>query len=86
MSKGALFLPDQSVEFNMAASAFILRPSIRTILVSSMISPEEAGILGMEHAASLAEGLAVLESAYPVAQVAILPSGGLVVPITDWAR
>jgi hypothetical protein len=35
----------------------------------------------MEHAASVADGLSVLERAHPTAQVAILPSGGLVIPI-----
>jgi nickel-dependent lactate racemase len=86
MSKGMLFMPDQSVEFNMAAASLILRPQIRTIFVSSMISPAEASVFGMEYAASLSDGLAILERDYPKAQVAVLPSAGLVVPIMGRAQ
>jgi lactate racemase len=86
MSKGMPFLPDKPVEFNMAMSCAILRPAIRTILVSPMISREEARTMGFEYASSIGEGLAALEKAYPEARVAIFPSGGLIVPITTWER
>jgi lactate racemase len=84
MSKGMPFLPDKPVEFNMAMSCAILRPPIRTILVSPMISQEEARTMGFEYAPSLAEGLRLLEKSYPEAKVAIFPSGGLIVPIAAW--
>jgi len=48
-----------------------------------MISREDASTMGMEYASSLKQGLRVLEKAYPEATVAIFPSGGLVVPVTD---
>lgn len=57
MSKGMPFLPDKPVEFNMAMSCMILRPAIRKILVSPMISSEEASTRGMEYVSSVKEGL-----------------------------
>jgi lactate racemase len=86
MSEGRPFLPDQSAEFNMAMSVAIRRPPIRTILVSTVISRETALTLGLEYAATLEEGLTTLGAAYPEARVAIFPTGGLVVPITDWEQ
>jgi nickel-dependent lactate racemase len=50
MSKGMPFLPDKPVEFNMAMSCVILRPKIRTILVSPMITRTEARTMGLEYA------------------------------------
>ncbi len=81
MSKGMPFLPEKPVEFNMAMSALILRPQIRTILVSPTISREEANTMGLEYAPSIEEGLRLLERAYPKARVAIFPSGGLIIPM-----
>lgn len=82
LSKGRAFLPDKSIDFNMAISTVFLRPKIRAILVSPMISADEARIMGLEYASSMEEGLKLLEKAYPKARVAIFPSGGLIVPIT----
>jgi hypothetical protein len=62
----------------------ILRRPIRTILVSPIISKDDARIMGLEHANFIEEGLKILEKEYPEATVAIFPSGGLIVPITDW--
>ncbi len=84
MSKGMPFLPEKALEFNMAMKCLNVRPAIRTILVSDLITEEEARTMGFEYAASIPEGLKVLEEAYPEAKVAIFPSGGLIVPITDW--
>jgi lactate racemase len=84
MSKGRPFLPNESAEFNMAMSSAIRRPAIRTILVSPIVSRETASTLGLEYAASIEDGLAALGVAYPQARVAIFPSGGLVIPITEW--
>jgi nickel-dependent lactate racemase len=86
MSTGKPFLPDQSAEFNMAMSVALRRPHIRTILVSPMIPRETASILDLEYAETIEEGVAVLGAAYPKARVAIFPSGGLILPITDWER
>ncbi len=86
MSKGMPFLPEKPVEFNMAMSALILRPQIRTILVSSTISRKEANTMGLEYAPSIEEGLRLLERVYPKARVAILPSGGLIIPIPAWEQ
>jgi hypothetical protein len=83
MSAGRPFLPDKAVEFNMAMSCFFLRPRIRTVLASSMVSREEAAAMGLEHAPTLAEGLGRLAASYPKAKVAVLPSGGLVIPTLD---
>ena len=52
LSKGMAYLPDKSIDFNMAMSTPFLRPKIRTILVSSLISENEARIMGLEYAAS----------------------------------
>jgi nickel-dependent lactate racemase len=83
MSKGMPFLPDHSAEFNMAMSFAIRRPRIRTILVSPAVSRDTAATLGFEYSPSVEEAVDTLGSAYPEARVAILPSGGLVVPIVD---
>ena len=80
------YLPDKSIDFNMAMSTPFLRPKIRTILVSSLISENEAHTMGLEHAANVEEGLKLLEAAYTKATVAIFPAGGLIVPITAWER
>ena len=84
MSKGRPFLSDKPVEFNMAMSCVILRPKIRTVLVSPMVSNDEARTMGFEYAPSLEAGVRLLEGAYPRARVAIFPSGGLILPITAW--
>jgi nickel-dependent lactate racemase len=86
LSKGRAFLPDKSIDFNMAMSTVFLRPEIMTILVSSAISREEARTMGLEYASSIEEGLRLLEKSYPNARVAIFPSGGLIVPITAWEQ
>jgi hypothetical protein len=86
LSKGMAFLPDKSIDFNMAMSTVFLRPKVRTLIVSPSISKDEAQIMGLEHASSIEEGLRRLEKSYPKAKVAIFPSGGLIVPITAWER
>ncbi|HTY21826.1 MAG TPA: lactate racemase domain-containing protein [Desulfomonilaceae bacterium] len=82
MGQGKPFLADKPVEFNMAMSTVILRPKIRTILVSQMISEKEARTMGFDYALSLEEGVRLLGSEYPDARVAIFPSGGLIIPMT----
>jgi len=82
MGQGKLFLADKPVEFNMAMSSVILRPKIRTILVSQMTPEEEARTMGFEYAPSVEEGVRLLGSEYPNARVAIFPSGGLIIPMT----
>ena len=84
LSKGEAFLPDKSIDFNMAMSTVFLRPKIRVILVSSIISADEARAMGLEYSSSVEEGLRLLEGVYSKARVAIFPSGGLIVPITAW--
>ena len=84
MSKGMTFVTGKTVEFNMAMYALLCRPPIRTILVSPGISERDARMMGLEHAASLDEGLRTLEKQYRKARVAVFPSGGLLIPITSW--
>jgi nickel-dependent lactate racemase len=86
LSKGEAFLPDKSIDFNMAMSTVFLRPKIRAILVSSHISKKEAETMGLERSPSIEEGIKSLGKLYPNAKVAIFPSGGLIVPITSWER
>ncbi len=86
ISKGVAFLPDKSIDFNMAMSTMFLRPKIRVILVSPFTSQKEAEIMGLEHSSSLEQGIKLLGKLYPNAKVAIFPSGGLIVPITSWER
>lgn len=80
MSTGRLFAPDKSAEFNMAMYSLLNRFPVRTIVVSPLITREAAAAMGLEHASSLEEGLSRLEKAYPVANVAVFPSGGFVLP------
>jgi nickel-dependent lactate racemase len=84
LSKGEAFLPDKSIDFNMAMSTMFLRPKIRAILVSPHISKKEAETMGLEHSSSIEEGIKILGKLHPHAKVAIFPSGGLIVPITSW--
>ncbi len=86
LSRGKAYLPDKSIDFNMAMSTPFLRPRIRVILVSPMISQDEARTMGLEYATSVKEGLEILKTAYTNATVAILPAGGLIIPITAWER
>jgi nickel-dependent lactate racemase len=86
LSKGEAFLPDKSIDFNMAMSTVFLRPKIRAILVSPHISRKEAETMGLDHSSSIEEGIKSLGKLYPNAKVAIFPSGGLIVPITSWER
>jgi nickel-dependent lactate racemase len=86
LAKGEAFLPDKSIDFNMAMSTVFLRPKIRAILVSPHISRKEAETMGLEHSSSIEEGIKFLGKLYPDAKVAIFPSGGLIVPITSWER
>ena len=82
MGQGKLFLADKPIEFNMAMSSVILRPKIRTILVSRMTSEKEARTMGFDYAPSVEEGVRLLGGEYPNARVAIFPSGGLIIPMT----
>ena len=82
MGQGRLFLADKPIEFNMAMSNVVLRPKIRTILVSQMTSEKEARTMGFDYAPSVEEGVRLLGSEYPNARVAIFPSGGLIIPMT----
>lgn len=81
MSQGDPFLSDKPIEFNMAMSCVILRPKIRTVLVSPMVSEKEARTMGLEYAPSIEEGVRLLERDYSNAHVAVFPSGGLIIPI-----
>lgn len=81
MSKGMPFLPEKPLEFNMAMKCAIIRPKVRTIIISPMISGIEARAMGFEHAPSVAAGIGMIEQFHPSAKVAIFPSGGLIVPI-----
>jgi nickel-dependent lactate racemase len=82
MGQGKLFLADKPIEFNMAMSNVILRPKIRTILVSQVTPEREARSMGFDYASSVEEGVRLLGSEYPNARVGIFPSGGLIIPMT----
>ncbi len=86
LSRGAAFLPNKSIDFNMALSTVFTRPRIRTILVSSGISSDQARIMGLEYAPSIEAGLREIQKTRPIAKVAIFPAGGLIVPVTAWPR
>ncbi len=81
LSRGQAYLPDKSIDYNMAMSTPFLRQHIRVILVSPLISKEEAYVMDFEYARSIEEALGILKIDYPTATVAIFPSGGLIVPI-----
>ncbi len=81
MGQGKPFLPDRPIEFNMAMSNVILRPKIRTILVSELTSEKDARTMGFDYAPSVEEGMRLLGGEYPNARVAIFPSGGLIIPM-----
>lgn len=82
LSQGVAFLPDKPMDYNMAMTSVFMRPKTRVVIVSESIAQEEAGVMGLEYAPSIEQGLSQLEKSYPGARVAILPSGGLIVPVT----
>jgi len=84
LSKGMAFLPDKPMDYNMAMTGVFLRPKIKVKLVSPAISAKEAETMGLDYSTSVEEALKSLKKSYPAARVAIFPSGGLIVPITDW--
>lgn len=86
LSRGMAFLPDKSIDFNMALSTVFTRPHIRTLLVSSNISQDQARTMGLEYASSIEAGLREIQKGLPSAKVAIFPAGGLIVPVTGWPR
>ncbi len=86
MSRGLAFLPNRSIDFNMAISTAFTRPPIRTLLVSSHISESQARTMGLGYAPSVEAGLKELQDEYRSADVAIFPAGGLIVPVTAWPR
>lgn len=84
LTMGKAYLPDKSIDYNMAMSTPFLRPNIRTILVSPMITEDEARIMRFEYASSVRGGIDLLSKSYPLATVAIFPSGGLIIPMVNW--
>jgi nickel-dependent lactate racemase len=85
LSRGEPILPGRAVDFNVSIISTLLKTAEKTIvLVSDKVSKEEASIMGFEFVPSLEEGLDRLCAAYPEADVAIFPSGGLVIPLTDF--
>jgi nickel-dependent lactate racemase len=86
LSKGKAFLPDRSIDFNMALSTAFTRPRIKTLLVSPDISEEEARTMGLGYAASVEAGLSEIAKSTDRQKVAIFPAGGLIVPVTSWER
>ncbi len=57
----------------MAMSTPFFRPNIRVILVSPLISKDEARIMGFEYASSIEEGLKLLKKAYTEAMLPYSP-------------
>jgi nickel-dependent lactate racemase len=86
LSKGVPLFPDKPIDLNMSIAGAFLRTKIRTILVSPLISREEAQIMRFDYASSIEEGLRLLGKSYPNAKVAIFPAGGLIVPTTAWEQ
>jgi len=85
LSRGEPILPGRAVDFNVSIIHTLLKTAEKTILlVSDKVSKEEASIMGFEFGHSLEEGLDRLRVSYPEADVAIFPSGGLVIPLTDF--
>jgi lactate racemase len=80
MSKGELVAPERSPEYNMALYDLISRTPARTVLVSTAIPESTATKLGFEYAPSVEAGIAMLETSYPKAKVAVFPAGGLLIP------
>lgn len=84
LKRGVAYLPDKSVDFNMAMSAPFRRKEIRTIIVSPFIPKEEAEIMGLDHAPTVEAGIAMLRETHPKARVAVFPTGGLILPLAAW--
>ncbi|MBN2403442.1 MAG: DUF2088 domain-containing protein [Spirochaetes bacterium] len=81
MSEGKMIFDDKSPEFNMALYDLLGRPKVRTLLYAPMIPAETAIKLGFEYMGTIDEGLFSLKKSYPKATVAVLPAGGLIIPV-----
>jgi hypothetical protein len=81
MSQGKLVFEDKSPEFNMALFDLLGRPNIRKILVAPMIPPNSAAKLGFEYAPTVENAIQTVERSFPKANVAVLPAGGLIIPV-----
>ena len=70
------------MDFSMALfDTFSRTQKARVVLVSSRVSPQEAGLFGFDYAPTVDRAVADLARSYPEAKVAIFPAGGLVVPM-----
>jgi lactate racemase len=81
MSRGRLVFEDKSPEFNMALFDLLGRPKIRKFLVAPMIPAEAAIKLGFEPAATVEDAIQIVERSCVKAKVAVLPAGGLIIPV-----
>jgi hypothetical protein len=80
--KKKLIVPNAPMDFNAAIFLTLLYLSrIDVFLVCDDVSSEEALRLGFNHASLLEEAINLVSADKPDAQVSILPSGGLTVPL-----
>jgi nickel-dependent lactate racemase len=75
-------LADGAPEFNMSmAQALLAQNDFTIILVSSDISRVTAERLGFAHAETIAAAISMARIHYPAAQVHVVPSGGVILPV-----
>ncbi len=82
LARGEHLLPGRPMDFNMAVfDTFSRAKKARVILVSPLVTKEEAAVFGFDYADSLDAAVKELARVYPEARVGVFPSGGLMVPI-----
>ncbi|MCX7635920.1 MAG: lactate racemase domain-containing protein, partial [Syntrophales bacterium] len=75
------FVPEISMDFNCALGLTLLYLTrVKVILVSRDVTREDTSRLGFDYAASLEEAMERVSQDQPVAQVNIIPAGGLILP------
>lgn len=75
-------MPDGPPEFNMSmAQALLAQNDYKVILVSKDISSQTADRLGFSFAADLTQAISMAKSICPTANVHVVPSGGVILPV-----
>jgi nickel-dependent lactate racemase len=84
LNRRKLLVPNAPMDFNCAIYLTLLYLSrVKVVLVAKDSDKDQAGRLGFDYSNSLADAIGKVSESAPHAKINILPSGGLIVPITE---
>jgi nickel-dependent lactate racemase len=85
-AKGELIIPGAPIDMNLSFPGLALcMRRLNVTMVSTDISPEEAGKLGFGHAPTVQDALDLLPDEAKQGKVAIFPAGGISLPLREKA-